>query len=86
MNSLINYVLYKCLTIIGQIGNQTDTETLGIVGAINKNLWKSTNEQGYLNTAIDCYKKGWNLYKDYYNNVKIMPIAFRTKVRFRTRQ
>ncbi len=58
--------LTNALTIIGQIGNQTDTETLGITGAINKNLWKSTNEQGYLNTAIDCYKKGWNLYKDYY--------------------
>jgi len=58
--------LTSALSIISQIDNQTDTETLGITGAINKNLWKSTNEQGYLNTAIDCYKKGWNLYKDYY--------------------
>jgi hypothetical protein len=58
--------LTNALTIIGQIQNQTDTETLGITGAINKNLWKSTNEQGYLNSAIECYKKGWNLYKDYY--------------------
>jgi len=58
--------LTNALTIIGQISNQTDTETLGITGTINKNLWKTTNEQGYLNTAIDCYKKGWNLYKDYY--------------------
>lgn len=60
--------LTNALTIIGQISNQTDTETLGITGAINKNLWKELNDKGYgyLNTAIECYKKGWNLYKDYY--------------------
>ena len=60
--------LTNALTIIGRISNQTDTETLGITGAINKNLWKELNDKGsgYLNTAIECYKKGWNLYKDYY--------------------
>lgn len=60
--------LTNALTIIGQINHQTDTETLGITGAINKNLWKELNDKGYgyLDTAIECYKKGWNLYKDYY--------------------
>ncbi len=58
--------LTNALQIIGRISEQTDTETLGITGAINKNLWKCTNEIGFLNTAIDYYKKGWNLYKDYY--------------------
>ena len=58
--------LTDALTIIGQINNQTDTETLGISGAIHKNLWKTTQEKSYLNTAIEFYKKGWNLYKDYY--------------------
>lgn len=58
--------LTNALQIIGRIIEQTDTETLGITGAINKNLWKSTNEIGFLNTAIEYYKKGWNLYKDYY--------------------
>ena len=58
--------LTTALTIIGKIQNQTDTETLGITGTINKNLWKSTKEHGYLDTAIECYRKGWNLYKDYY--------------------
>ncbi|MDR2382560.1 MAG: hypothetical protein LBD76_01585 [Prevotellaceae bacterium] len=58
--------LTNALQIIGKIVGQTDSETLGITGAINKNLWKSTTEQSYLNTAIECYKKGWNLYKDYY--------------------
>ena len=58
--------LTNALQIIGRISEQTDTETLGITGAINKNLWKYTNEIGFLNTAIENYKKGWNLYKDYY--------------------
>lgn len=58
--------LTNALQIIGKISEQTDTETLGINGAINKNLWKCTDEIGYLNTAIENYKKGWNLYKDYY--------------------
>ncbi len=60
--------LTNALSIIRQISDQTDTETLGITGAINKNLWKELNDKGlgYLDTAIECYKKGWNLYKDYY--------------------
>lgn len=58
--------LTNALQIIGRISEQTDTETLGITGAINKNLWKYTNEIGFLNTAIENYKKGWSLYKDYY--------------------
>lgn len=58
--------LTNALQIIGKISDQTDTETLGITGTINKNLWKCTNEVGYLNTAIENYKKGWTLYKDYY--------------------
>ena len=58
--------LTNALQIIGKISEQSDTETLGITGAINKNLWKYTNEIGFLNTAIENYKKGWNLFKDYY--------------------
>lgn len=58
--------LTNALQIIGRISNHTDTETLGISGAINKNLWKETHEQTFLDTAIQLYKKGWNLYQDYY--------------------
>jgi tetratricopeptide (TPR) repeat protein len=58
--------LTNALQIIGKISEKTDTETLGISGAINKNLWKCTKEQSYLNTAIELYEKGWNLHKDYY--------------------
>lgn len=58
--------LTNALQIIGKISEQPDTETLGITGAINNNLWISTNEIGFLNTAIEYYKRGWNLFKDYY--------------------
>lgn len=58
--------LTDALTIIERISSLSDTETLGITGAINKNLWKSTHDIVYLDTAIEYYKKGWSLYKDYY--------------------
>jgi len=58
--------LTNALQIIGKITNHTDTETLGITGSINKNLWKETQEYTFLDTAIQLYKKGWNLYQDYY--------------------
>lgn len=58
--------LTDALGIMEKIENQTDTETLGILGAINKRLWEETKDQSYLNSAIESYRKGWNLYKDYY--------------------
>lgn len=58
--------LTDAMLIMAKIGNQTDTETLGILGAINKRLWEITSDKSYLNSAIDSYKKGWNQYKDYY--------------------
>lgn len=58
--------LTDALLIIEKIENKTDTETLGIIGAIYKRLWEITNEVSYLDSAIDSYKKGWNQYKDYY--------------------
>lgn len=58
--------LTKALTIISKISEANDTETLGITGAIYKNLWYSTMDIGSLDNAISSYEKGWNLYKDYY--------------------
>jgi hypothetical protein len=58
--------LTDALQIIGKISECNDTETLGITGAINKRLWEETKEVSYLNAAIEFYKKGWNLYTDYY--------------------
>lgn len=49
--------LTDAMLIMAKIGNQTDTETLGILGAINKRLWEITSDKSYLNSAIDSYKK-----------------------------
>lgn len=54
------------MSIMGKIESQTDTETLGILGTINKRLWEITSDISYLNSAINLYKRGWNLYKDFY--------------------
>lgn len=58
--------LTDALCIMEGIENPTDTESLGILGAIHKRLWEETEERSYLDSAIDSYKKGWNLHKDYY--------------------
>lgn len=58
--------LTDALNIINKIDGQTDTETLGILGAINKRLWNEIGDPSYLNDAIEAYKMGWNLHKDYY--------------------
>lgn len=58
--------LTNALQIMASIKEQTDTETLGITGAINKRLWYATKEEGYLDEAIEMYKKGWTLHEDYY--------------------
>lgn len=58
--------LIDALLILESIGNQSDTETFGIKGAIYKRLWEETNDNSYLDSAIESYKKGWGLYEDYY--------------------
>lgn len=60
------HALTNALVIINKISKSTDTETLGITGAINKKLWENTEKNSYLDTAIASYKKGWNLYQDHY--------------------
>jgi len=46
-----------------------DTETLGLCGAVNKRLWDSTKETGYLDEAIRAYERGFYLRNDYYNGI-----------------
>ncbi|MBR8713907.1 tetratricopeptide repeat-containing protein [Porphyromonas levii] len=58
--------LTKALEILVPLKGQTDTETLGITGAINKRLWYETKDASYLDVAIEMYKKGWTLHQDYY--------------------
>ena len=62
---LDNAHLYvSTLNTIEDKGN--DTETIGIIGGINKRLWRLTREASFLDRALEYYGKGWNLYKDYY--------------------
>lgn len=44
-----------------------DPETLGIMGAINKNLWLLDKDMENLNRAIGYYGKGFKILSDYYN-------------------
>ena len=55
------------LQIINSIKIKADSETLGIAGAINKTLYKLTNDTSYLDDAIQMYQKGWTMFDDYYN-------------------
>lgn len=58
--------LTDALSIMGKIENPSDTETYGIIGAIYKRLWEETKDNSFLDSAVESYKKGWSLYKDYY--------------------
>lgn len=60
--------LIKALEIIKEldIENTNDPETLGIAGAIYKNLYWLTKDKTQLNNAIDSYKRGFVLSNDYY--------------------
>jgi tetratricopeptide (TPR) repeat protein len=58
--------LTQALTILERLKPFNDAESLGIAGAVYKNLWKETDDREFLNVAIETYKKGWNLFNDYY--------------------
>lgn len=47
----------------------TDTETLGLTGAVYKKLWEETGELDYLSQAIRYYEKGFKVKNDYYNGI-----------------
>jgi hypothetical protein len=49
----------------------TDTETLGLWGAIHKRLWEVTVDHSYLDIAIFAYEKGFYLRNDYYNGINL---------------
>jgi hypothetical protein len=49
----------------------TDTETLGLWGAIHKRLWEVTGDHSYLDIAIFAYEKGFYLRNDYYNGINL---------------
>jgi len=54
-----------------------DSETLGILGRVYKDLWNNTKNKSYLKKAIETYKKGFeaNL-NDYYPGINLITLAF----------
>jgi hypothetical protein len=49
----------------------TDTETLGLMQAVHKRLWKLTGDRSHLEKAIWCCEKGFYLKNDYYNGINL---------------
>ena len=49
----------------------TDTETLGLYGAVHKRLWEETNETAHLDTAVWALEKGFYVKNDYYNGINL---------------
>lgn len=58
--------LTDALLIIEQLLPSNDPETLGITGAIYKNLFHNINDIQYLNRAIEFYGKGFKISENYY--------------------
>ncbi len=56
--------IISCLKVNEEFPN--DSETLGIVGAIYKNLFEIGGSPGYLDRAIEYYEKGFKINSDYY--------------------
>lgn len=49
----------------------TDTETLGLWGAVHKRLWDLTKKSEDLNASILAYEKGFYVKNDYYNGINL---------------
>jgi len=51
--------------------NSTDTETLGLYGAVHKRLWEETKDTVHLDKAIWSLEKGFYVKNDYYNGINL---------------
>lgn len=49
----------------------TDTETLGLCGAVQKRLWDTTQDASHLDMAIWAHEKGFYVKNDYYNGINL---------------
>ena len=61
--------LVDAATVIDRLqpDRSNDPETLGIAGAIYKNMWVVAEDSEVLSKAIQFYKRGYDLRGDYYN-------------------
>jgi hypothetical protein len=51
--------------------SSTDTETLGLWGAVHKRVWDLTGQRPNLDGAIFGYEKGFSLKNDYWNGINL---------------
>jgi hypothetical protein len=67
----IKKALFEAENILKQLNPEetTDTETLGLSGAINKRLFEETRDEKYLNKSIWFYSKGYHIARDYFNGI-----------------
>jgi len=67
----IKKALFEAENILKQLKPEetTDTETLGLSGAINKRLFEETKDEKYLDKSIWFYSKGYHIAQDYYNGI-----------------
>ncbi len=72
--------LNKALVLLEELKPEetTDTETLGLTGAVYKRLWDETGELSHLSESIKFYEKGFRVKSDYYNGINL---AFLLNVR-----
>jgi tetratricopeptide (TPR) repeat protein len=60
----------KMLDVLDPV-NTTDPETLGLLGAIKKRMFDTSNKQHYLDSSIKFYARGFYVKQDYYNGVNL---------------
>jgi hypothetical protein len=67
----IKKALFEAENILKQLNPEetTDTETLGLSGAINKRLFEETRDEKYLDKSIWFYSKGYHIARDYFNGI-----------------
>ena len=72
--------LNEACQILEDLGpaTSTDTETLGLYGAVQKRLWDATQAAAHLDLAIWAHEKGFYVKNDYYNGINL---AFLLNVR-----
>jgi len=65
--------LQNAKTILDELkpDQSQDIEVLGLSGAINKRLYKLSDDITYLDNAIRFYERGFNLKQDYYNGINL---------------
>jgi tetratricopeptide (TPR) repeat protein len=65
--------LLNAQTILRELkpADSTDTETLGLWGAIHKRIWELTEARENLEIAIFAYEKGFYVKNDYYNGINL---------------